>query len=181
MRQKYVFDLTVNGEERRLILIRASGESEEHLAMKLLAYVLFFDRQPKVEFSVGQHFKPDLVCVEDNDITLWIDCGDIALHKLDKISTKNHKAKIVVVKPTRNVAESYKRQADKKLRHPERVAYVCFDNDFVADFVAALSTNSTIVATTNRGQTTLGIAVNQTRLQTTVIQLSSVAGGKGVC
>jgi hypothetical protein len=53
--QKYTFDIQCNGESRKLVMARASGESEQHLALKLLAYLLYFDRRPKVETGVGQH------------------------------------------------------------------------------------------------------------------------------
>jgi len=171
---KYTIDLTHHDESRKLVFVRTSNESERHLALKLLAYLIFFDEQPQVEVAVGQHFKPDLVCVEGRDVTLWVDCGDITLHKLDKISTTNHRARIVVVKATQTIAARYKQQAERKVRRPERIRYIGFDAGFVDEFVAALTTRTRIVfqwAGDRTGTRVLHLHMNSLLLQTRVHEL----------
>jgi uncharacterized protein YaeQ len=167
--QKYSFDLVCNEESRKLVLTRATEESEQHLAMKLVAYLLFFDRRLKVEAGVDQHYKPDLVRTDGRDVTLWVDCGQISIHKLDKIATTNHAADIVVVKPTRRSAESHRRQAQKRVRRMERVSYVMFDDGFVDALAAALSTRTGLHATLEGEM--LEMRVNETRLATRIHRL----------
>jgi hypothetical protein len=93
--QKYTINISYNGQPRKLIMARDSGESEQHLAMKLLAYLLYFDREPTIELSVGQHYKPDLAIMNGRDVTLWVDCGDVGPHKLHRITTSNRKAEVI--------------------------------------------------------------------------------------
>jgi uncharacterized protein YaeQ len=165
---KYTFDLTRDGESRKLVLVRTTNESEQHLALKVLAYLLYFGERPTVEVGVGQHFKPDLVCVAGRDVTLWIDCGEISLHKLDKISTTNHRARIVIVKATRRAAETYRAQAEKKVRRPERITYIGFDAGFVDQFVAALTTRTELAAALDAEQKSLQVVINDVSLRTAI-------------
>jgi uncharacterized protein YaeQ len=165
---KYTLSITCNGQTRKLVFTRASQESEEHLALKLLAYLLHFELEPKVEFAVGQHFKPDLVCLTGRDVSLWVDCGDIGYHKLDKVATRNHRAQVIVVKATARSAAAYQRQAVRRIRRPERVAYAGFDDGFVAGVVQSLSTRTVLTATTSQDRTRLELTINDCLMETRV-------------
>lgn len=169
--QKYTVDISLNGENRKLILARQLEESQQHLAMKLVAYLMYFDRCPKVEMGVGQHYKPDLACVECHDVTLWVDCGDIGLHKLDRVTTRNHNAEIVVLKPTLRIAQTYKKQAERRIRRPERVTIVGFDPGFVDSFATVLSTRSSLAAAVDATRTMLEVNINGTQLKTQIHRL----------
>jgi uncharacterized protein YaeQ len=171
---KYTFDIECNGHSRKLILARASQESEEHLALKLLAYLLYFDRRPKVETGVGQHYKPDLVCDDGRHVTLWIDCGDIGMHKLDRVTTTNHRAEIVVVKASERAARSYIQLAAKRVRRPERIQLVTFDDRFVDALVAVLSTRTELTATWDDASGELKLVVNESAMHTRVRRMPCV-------
>jgi uncharacterized protein YaeQ len=158
--QKYTISITCNGQPRRLIMARASGESEQHLALKLLAYLLYFDREPTIELRVGQHYKPDLAIVDGRDVTLWVDCGDIGPHKLDRITTSNRNAEIIVVKPDRRSAHSFRAVTNRRIRQPARVRIVAFDDGFIGQFVSALSTRTDLNATTQTEPVRVRIAIN---------------------
>ncbi len=100
----------------KLILESRAGESDRHIALKALAYVLFRDRTGglplRVEQGVGQRHKPDLVATEPDlphPVRLWIDCGAIEPRRLACIIAANPAARIVVVKPTRAEAAGYAR------------------------------------------------------------------------
>lgn len=164
----YAVDIHQNDEQRKILLHRRQGESERHIALKLLAYVVYFERQTRVEVAVGQQHKPDLVLEQYNHVRLWIDCGQISINKLDKVVHRNPLAEIVVVKSTPGVAQAYRRQAIKKVRHHERVRYLAFDESFLADFLNALSTRSTLHAVQDLDNKSLQLTVNGMRLQTTI-------------
>lgn len=143
---KYVLDVAVDGRSTKVILSMAPGESSRHVMMKFLALVLHLDRAPKVEFHVGQHYKPDLVCEAEGQIRLWIECGDVSVRKLDKVVTTNHAAQIVVVKPTLRALESYKKQADRRVRRPERIDYLTFEAGFVDRLAATIPSRASLSA-----------------------------------
>jgi uncharacterized protein YaeQ len=165
---KYTLSITCNGEPRKLVFTRASQESERHLALKLLAYLLYFELEPKVEFGVGQHYKPDLVCMSGRDVSLWVDCGDIGFHKLDKVATRNHRARVIVVKATARSAVAYQREAMRRIRRPERIAYAGFDEDFVEGIVYSLSTRTSLTATISEDRFRLQITINDRFMETRV-------------
>lgn len=161
---KFIIKLTCNDDQQRLILPLGSSESVRHLAMKLLAYCVFFDRRPAIELSVGQHFKPDLVCQQNGDITLWVECGDVDISKLDKVARRNRSAELVVVKPTKRLTAAYKQQADKKVRDPERIRYLTFDDGFLKQFVTELPTRCDLQAAVNQDR--LEVEFDETELET---------------
>jgi uncharacterized protein YaeQ len=74
-------------------------ETDDHLVLKLAAFVFFHEKEPTVISSpqqspalAGQDFAPDLLTVDDtNQVTLWVECGKTTLHKLDK-ATKRFRA-----------------------------------------------------------------------------------------
>lgn len=168
MPQKFSIDVTCNGTRRKLVLARSAGESVRHVSLKLLAYLLYFDDEPVIEIRVGQHYKPDLVCRDGHDVTLWVECGEVGVKKLDRVSTKNHRARVVVVKPTRGTAEQYKLAAEKRLKRPERVTYLAFDDGFLRSFVEAFSTRTTLTASVPPARDSLDLTLNGTALRTAV-------------
>lgn len=161
---KYRFHIICNGKRRQLILKRHFSESEEHIALKLLAYLLFFDEHLKVEVSAGQHYKPDLLRMDGRDVTLWIDCGSIAIRKLNRVTTRNPHARIYVVKATQSEAMALKRQADKKLKHPDRVRYIFFDDGFINGVITALSSANIIEAAVNDEHGEIWLHINNMEL-----------------
>lgn len=153
---KYTFTLTdlarpkEDGKTARekIVLESRTGESARHIALKILAYVLFKDAAGglplRIEQGVGQRHKPDLVAVEKETgaVRLWIDCGQIETKRLGRIAAQNTRARIVVVKATVGEARSYARAAARFLpTDPERrvlVSFLGFGEDFLANFLAEL-------------------------------------------
>jgi hypothetical protein len=146
---KYAFTLTEPGRDREKIVLESrSGESTRHVALKVLAYLLFrHEVAPlplRIEQKVGQRHKPDLVALdpETGDARLWVDCGQIETERLGRIVRRNPRTRVVVVKPTARDARLYALSALKDLpTEPERlarVAFVGFGPDFLADFLRPL-------------------------------------------
>jgi len=77
---KYTFS-TPGGGGPKIVLQSRPGESDRHIALKILAYLLFRDDAGglplQIEQGVGQRHKPDLVAadLETGRVLLWIDCG----------------------------------------------------------------------------------------------------------
>ena len=120
--------------QRKLILVSQESETLDHLALKLAGFVLFFNLNALVEISSknpaisSQEFKPDLLSLNDSgEIRLWVECGNVTTHKLDKLIRRNRNARIVVLKATPREAQNL-RQALKKneVNHSERVEIWAF-------------------------------------------------------
>jgi hypothetical protein len=121
---------------------------------------------------VGQHYKPDLVCVdEDGHVTLWVDCGSTALQKLDRVATKNRRAEIFIVKPTRGLLEPYRERASRRVRRDERVRYLAFEDGFVNVVVEHLQRSNDLMASVSADQSRVDLVLNGTELGTEVVWL----------
>lgn len=151
---KYTFSFENDG---KLVLESRAGEGERHIALKILAFLLFeneTDGLPlQIERGVGQRHKPDLVAVDATAgaVRLWIDCGQIEPKRLARIAGANRRARIVVVKATGGEARLFAREAARFL--PARggeVSFLGFDEGFLFGFVARLRGTNTL-ALSRRG------------------------------
>jgi uncharacterized protein YaeQ len=129
------YTVQVQGGEK-LVVEKHVGESQRHILQKLLAYLLFADWQPRIELKVWddkRDYRPDVVAFEESgEIMLWVDCGQIAVKKVDDLTRRLPHAQIVIVKIDRHELEGYAREAAKKVKRIERVEFLAFDNGFLA-------------------------------------------------
>lgn len=112
-------ELQINGGSRTLQLMAGPNEPEEHLALKLAACLLFWDRQPILDAGPKtpglEHFdfSPDLIAKDAaGDVILWVECGSTTMNKLDKLPKRLPRARIVVLKETVREAERLRRELD---------------------------------------------------------------------
>lgn len=155
--------LDLYGEEPRQFLRKRSGESQRHVIMKLLSYMVFYHEDLQIEASASQHFKPDLVRFDGQGRPVqWIDCGQTSLQKLDKISRKNKLTYIDIVKATPGELANYKSQADTRLRQPERVRYWSFTAGFIERLGELCRARHSIVATITAGYEHIYVRVDDT-------------------
>jgi hypothetical protein len=134
MPRDYIFEFD---DWPRVIFSSFAGESTWHVALKLLAYLIYRRRHPQVERSVGQRYKPDLVVVRDGRVRLWIDCGETSLRKLDRVLVANPAARVVIVKDTRRL-DAYIALAAVEVRAQERIIYLAFEDGLVDSIADAL-------------------------------------------
>lgn len=162
-------DLHLNGAHRRLVLVPQQAETLEHLALKLSGFLLFWDYAPLVELSLkhpalaGQDFKPDLVALDGSGgISLWVECGKVALHKLDKMTRRYPSAKLVVLKATEAEARRLREDAREKLDRQELLEIWAWRQ---ADFEAwkgALRENTHVLG--EASGRSLNLVINETPL-----------------
>ncbi len=137
--EKFTFDLVAPEVREKLILVKADMELREHIVLKLLAYLLFYDPRLKVECSVDMHYKPDLVIPGEHGVPeLWIDCGQVAVKKVESLSAKLKSSRVIILKETKREMESFKKVIEKKVQHFDRVEYLSFEKGFVSGLAQAL-------------------------------------------
>jgi hypothetical protein len=96
--------LYLNGQEKQLVLFPVMQETTDHLLLKLAAAILF-DRPDLILSPTLQHpalreqeFIPDLLHVNDqNEVTLWLECGKTTLHKMEKVAKRYRDARLVML------------------------------------------------------------------------------------
>ena len=143
MASKYTFHFEDN---TKIVQERRGGESDRHIVLKLLGYMLYFELRPQIEIAVSDNrreYRPDVVAFDDGgNIALWVDCGQITLHKADDLTRQLDTAAIVIIKTTFREMEGYAIQAMKKVKRAGRVLFLGFDADFVPSLIAALGHNN---------------------------------------
>jgi uncharacterized protein YaeQ len=141
---KYTFNLQVQDNKReraeKLIISAFEEESTEHVALKLLAFIMFIDREPHVDEDAGWHFVPDLIARDEaGDISLWIDCGSVSMKKVDTIATKvRDKIEFYVFRKTESDMERFYKSIADKVKHLQNVRCISFDDGFIDGVAAAL-------------------------------------------
>jgi len=121
-------DLHLGSESKKVILVPRSEEKLDHLALKLAGCAMFHDLNPIVEPSPshpslsGFDIRPDLMALEDSgEIKIWIECGFVTLHKLNKLTRRFPHARIVVLKATLREAERLRKDLEGEVKHGKRV------------------------------------------------------------
>ena len=139
MIEKFTFDIQAKGLKKKMILVKNETERRNHIVMKLLGYVLFYDPRLQIECSVDMHYKPDLAIPGDHGVPeLWIDCGQIAVKKVENLSSKFHNTRLIIIKETKREMESFRKIIEKKAEHFERVEYLSFEKGFVQNIADSL-------------------------------------------
>ncbi len=138
-------DLHVNGGSRKLLLVPGPNEPDEHLALKLAAYLLFWDREPimaattKTPALAQYEFLPDVLGLDEaGDIRLWVECGTATMHKLGKLTRRLSRGRIVVLKTTSREAERLRRDVGDQLDKPHRVEILAWPGSSFRDWTNAV-------------------------------------------
>jgi hypothetical protein len=142
-------DLTLNGEQRSLVFVAGPNDKPEHLALKLAAYLLFWEQQPiagastKLPALSNYEFLPDLLALDAaGDITLWVECGSATLHSLGKLVSRipSGRGRIVVLKTQPREAERLREEVLKELgpEKSKRVEILSFPRDAFKEWAAAV-------------------------------------------
>ncbi len=159
--------------DARLFLVKKSGESLEHVLMKLLSHLLFYHPDLEVEVSADQHYKPDLVRFDDRgEPVQWIECGTTKIDKLDRITRRNDRCTIQIVKPNPHVLRRYAREAEDRIRYPERVAYTSFREDYLDELAGLIERRHELVAVISPEYEHLFVTVDETTTETPIVTLS---------
>lgn len=161
--------------EEKLVLGAWTGEKTWHVVLKLLGYVLFYEQRPRIEAGIGWHFKPDLVSLDDRGaVALWVDCGNIAPRKIDRVATKvGEPDRFFILKRRRQEAELLRRLLDGRIKHPGRVHLIAFDDGFVDELSTRLDGTNRLAV--DRGPDHLALRLDNRRgpreLETAIIRV----------
>ena len=121
-------DVHLDNQSSKVILVSKPEEKLEHLALKLAGFVMFMPLGPVVEPSSdhpslsGFDIRPDLMILnKSGEIDMWIECGFVTLHKMDKITRRFPRSRILVLKATLREAQRLRKDLESEVRHHQRV------------------------------------------------------------
>lgn len=120
-------ELNINGGSRRVIIVGNEEETQDHLALRLAAAILFFDGEP-VEPGPADHaladigFVPDLMVPDGiGGIKAWIECGNVAVNKLVKVARRIKDGRLVILKEDTDGGRRLREVIKKEVRNGEKV------------------------------------------------------------
>ena len=159
-------DLHVNDGARKLVLVAGPQETDEHLALKLAGFLLFWDLSPIVDASakhpalLDQEFRPDLMALDETgEAKLWVECGKVTQHKLSKVARRFGRARLVVLKETEADARRFRADSDREFDGPAPVEIWAWPQRQFRDWMSALGEKTEVFGEA-RGRM-LNIVVNE--------------------
>ncbi len=138
----------VFGHTERLMLERRAGESGAHVAMKLLAYGLFYSEGLCIERAVGGPHKPDLVRVDARGRPVqWIECGQVAAEKIEALLRRYPDLAVDVVKGDQGTLGRWAASVGRRLSAPHRVRAWAFGPGLVEPLCDRLADGDAVTMT----------------------------------
>jgi uncharacterized protein YaeQ len=134
---KYSFNIQANDGKKdyteKLVIGAFNNEAGSTIALKLIAYLLFIKRRPRIDEDAGWQVVPDLIARDDSGaITLWIDCGTVSTKKADTIATKvRDSIEFYVFRRTEKEMGQFYKQIQDKVKHLQNVNCISFDEGFI--------------------------------------------------
>lgn len=148
---RFTFELDASSKTKalphKLLINQNETETIDHVALKLLSFLLFFRDRLKIETDVDlDHipFTPDLVqldyCLRP---ALWVECGECEVKKLKKLSVKAADAEIWIVTKHPRLAQSLLDKMSKAGLRKNRFSILAFDPEMFTEC-------SSLIAAKNR-------------------------------
>ncbi|MCC6232750.1 MAG: YaeQ family protein [Verrucomicrobiales bacterium] len=105
----------------RLVFVRRETETRIHILLKLFGLLLFQRERLEIEPHIDDPFMPFVPDLAQFDyqgrIALWVECGECAISKLDRLAVKAPDAEIWVVRRSAEAAgDVLQRMAQEGLR-----------------------------------------------------------------
>ncbi len=146
MSAKYSFHLESQDRRRELphkiIIGREETETIVHVALKFLAYLIFFRERLQIETNLHMDsipFVPDLVQLDyELRPKLWVECGECGVNKLHKLAVKVPEAEIWIVKCSPSAAEHLLQAMAKDELRRSRYQLIGLDAAMMDEFCALL-------------------------------------------
>ncbi len=138
-------ELNVNGATRRVLLVAKEEETLEHVGLRLAAAVLFFDGEPALEVGPSDPlladigFTPDLLVPDGaGGVSVWIECGNVAVNKLTKVARRIKGGRLVILKEDEDSGRRQREMVKKEIPRADNIEVLAFPRQDFARWTAAL-------------------------------------------
>jgi uncharacterized protein YaeQ len=149
---KLTFALGSDEKNRKLpskiVVSQSQNETLDHVLLKALAFVVFHSDRLRLEVDLempGVPFVPDLVSLAlDGRPESWIECGEVSLHKLEKLTLKLNDTDIWIVKKSAGEVSKAVALARRNIKRLGRVRLLTFDPGFIPELLALASGSNSL-------------------------------------
>ena len=160
MIEKFTFELHAPKVPlEKIILVKDDFELRDHVVLKLLGYLIYYEPGLKVEISAEMHYKPDLLVPGEHVPKVWIDCGKVTLKKAESLAHKLRNTRVIFVKENKRELETFKKLIAKKAGETDHFEYVAFEPGFISGLANALQRTNHITLYSVM-ENVIGIALN---------------------
>jgi len=150
MSARFAFDISSEDRRRKLpervYIGLQQNEGVEDVLLKLLAFVLFHRERIQIDARLNDDnipFTPDLVELDYSlHPTLWVECGEVTVTRLDKLAVKVPEAELWVVKRSLPEAEDVIREMARHKLRRDRYRVLALDSDMFDEALASLGTRN---------------------------------------
>lgn len=144
-------ELHLEGRLSRVILVPRPEEKLDHLALKLAAFAMFDALRPVVEISsqhpalAGTDLKPDVCVFNDaGEISIWIECGEVSLNKLGKLTRRLPQTRFIVLKTNLHQAKRLREGLRNEVRHEGKIEIWTWPEDQFRIWLSSLGEKTEI-------------------------------------
>ena len=167
-------DLNVNGGSRRALIAAKEEETPEHVALRLAAAILFFDREPALDTGPSDPavadigFFPDLMVPDDEGgVAVWIECGNVAVNKLTKVARRIKRGRLVILKESADAGRRMREVINKEISKGEKVEVWAWPREEFARWTAAIQESNYVFG--EASGSSLNLVLNETVFDTQLI------------
>lgn len=141
-------DRGIDGQ-RTIVVAQHQDEPDEHILLRFLAQVLFYDEQLRDAPGWIDVHEPDLRADDLTGVlTLWIECAAPPMKRLEKALNRHKDARFVALFGDRAEAETFRRDVlAEKLRHVAQLEIWLIPEAFMAQLERVGNRNMTWHAT----------------------------------
>ncbi len=166
-------ELNINGGTRRVLIMAGEEETLEHVALRLTAAILFFDGEP-VEpgpsdpalADIG--FVPDLMVRDEaGGAGVWVECGNVAMHKLAKVARRIKDGRVVILKEDPDAGRRQREMVKAEINKSERVEILAWPREDFAAWKAALKESNYVFGEASGHQ--LNLVLNEAAFSTQLV------------
>ena len=169
-------DIHLESGDSKLILAPKPEEKVDHLALKLAGFLMFLPMGPVVEPSsdhpslFGYDVKPDVMAMDaGGDILLWLECGEVSINKLDKVSRRLVRGRIVVLKKSLREAKQLRERMGDEVRQSQRVEVWTWPAGEFERWVGAMQEKTEIFGEAH--EKSFNLVVNETPYAVDLVQV----------
>jgi len=148
------------------MLFPGPNETVEHLALKLAAYILFWEFelivQPSAKHTalLNQEFIPDLMGLNDaGEVKLWVECGQVSMNKLTKLTRRFPYARVVVIKENERESERFRQDLKDQHDHDEKIEVLSWPAQQFKEWMRALQEKTEVFG--EGGGLSLNVVINE--------------------
>ncbi len=150
MSSKYSFNLKSEDRRRplppKMIIGRQDLETVASVALRIISYCYFFRDRLEIQPALGNDnipFVPDLAQLDyELRPSLWIECGECGVSKLNKLAVKAPEAEIWVVKPSLAAAHDLLRAMARDELRKNRYFLLAFDQTMFEEAVGQIGSRN---------------------------------------